>query len=350
MDINLTYAPYCLDFNFLATTSRGTIQHKQIWIIKITCKQSKIVGIGEAAPLQGLSIDIEGELIACLEKYAIHRKLQLSDLMNDLQNKTFDRLPSVQFALETAVNDLCNGGVRKIFDCDFYNMQVPIPINGLVWMGSYENMLAQMEEKLLAGYKCIKIKVGAINFQQECDLLKKIRNKYNADEITIRLDANGAWNCAQALQNLKILSAFDIHSIEQPIAASQPHDMAQLCEQSPIDIVLDEDLINKSSWQSKVYLLTTIKPAYIILKPTLVGGFAQCNEWIALANQSNIKWWITSALESNIGLNAICQYTSTVLKSDFPQGLGTGKLYSNNIPSSLKMRDAVIYYDKMIIW
>ncbi|HAR20789.1 MAG TPA: o-succinylbenzoate synthase, partial [Cytophagales bacterium] len=259
--------------------------------------------------------------------------------------------PALRFAFETALLDLKNGGERKIFKNDFSLQGAKIPINGLIWMGSKTFMLKQMEEKLMEGFSCLKLKIGALDFQTEKELLASIRSSFSAKEISIRLDANGAFSVSEALEKLNQLSDFEIHSVEQPIKPGQWQEMAKLCALSPIPVALDEELIGVyGSRKSK--LLDAIKPHYIILKPSLLGGFAMCDEWISLAEKQGIDWWITSALESNIGLNAICQYTfeKTSHKREMPQGLGTGSLYHNNIKSPLCVQKGHIHYSAKGIW
>jgi len=259
--------------------------------------------------------------------------------------------PSVRFALETALLDLNNGGDRQIFP----STQIKkIPINGLVWMNDMDAMLREAMEKIQAGYRCIKIKIGGIHFQDELDILRELRNSYSPSEVEIRLDANGAFRFEdgafrfeEALYKLEKLSEYTIHSIEQPIKAGQWKEMAELVIKSPIPIALDEELIPIDIDKEK--LLDTVAPKFIVLKPTLHGGFAGCDEWIKLAEQRHIGWWATSALESNIGLNAIAQWVNTY-KNPLPQGLGTGKLYVNNIPSPIQVGSGYFWWDKTTDW
>jgi L-alanine-DL-glutamate epimerase-like enolase superfamily enzyme len=235
-----------------------------------------------------------------------------------------------------------------LYPSDFTKSISPIPINGLVWMGKFDFMQAQIEEKLTQGFRCVKLKIGALDFSKELLLLEQIRKHFTAQQIEIRVDANGAFSSESALDKLKILTQFELHSIEQPIAAGQHEQMRVLCEQSPLSIALDEELIGVSSMQKEA-LLDKIRPQYIILKPSLLGGFAASLEWIQLAEARQIGWWVTSALESNIGLNAIAQWTAT-LTTDRPQGLGTGGLYTNNIPSPLVVENGYLRYDSRQQW
>ena len=267
-------------------------------------------------------------------------KLKLEDI--DIEN-----WPSIQFAIETALADLKYGGLRKICENDFIQ-NIPIAINGLVWMNNADKMLAEAAQKIEAGFNCIKFKIGALDFDEECRLLEKIRSRYNAFKLEIRTDANGAFDNVDAFEKLNTLKRFGLHSIEQPIKAKQHDFMQEVCAKSPIPIALDEELIGVIENEIKP-LLQFIKPQYIILKPTLIGGLAKSKFWINKASELNIYWWFTSALESNIGLNAIAQYCSS-LKTTMPQGLGTGSLYKNNIESPLTVSNGYIYYDNSKKW
>jgi L-alanine-DL-glutamate epimerase-like enolase superfamily enzyme len=237
----------------------------------------------------------------------------------------------------------------NLFPSDFTKGKQHIPINGLVWMGDKAFMKKQLEEKLASGYSCIKLKIGAIDFETELELLQFIRNNYSSQEIEIRVDANGAFHSTAALEKLKRLAEFELHSIEQPIKQGQLHEMASLCETSPIPIALDEELIGVVSEAEKSKLISTIKPQYIILKPSLIGGFKSATDWINIAKLNNVGWWITSALESNIGLNAIAQWTAT-LNNNMPQGLGTGALYTNNFNSPLVAENGILRFDTNANW
>ena len=255
--------------------------------------------------------------------------------------------PAIRFGVETAWLDLHHGANRIIFQNDFLSGK-PIPINGLIWMGESDEMVRQIHKKVVQGFRCIKLKIGGLDFEVECDVLREIRAHYPSSEITIRLDANGAFHPAEALTKLHRLSKFDIHSIEQPIKEGQA-EMQSLCKKSPIPIALDEELISHHLIDSKRKILEEIQPHYIILKPSLHGGIGGCEEWIDLATRMGIGWWITSALESNIGLNAICQYTASHQLS-LPQGLGTGAIYQNNIDSPLTVSDGQIFLDNSKTW
>ena len=247
--------------------------------------------------------------------------------------------PSMLFGLETALRDLSSSG-NVLFDTAFAHGREGLPINGLVWMGSYEEMLQRMEEKLEQGFRCVKLKVGAIDFDCELALLKRVRERFSPREVELRLDANGAFKPDEALYKLELLSQYAIHRIEQPVRAGQWSLMAELCREAPLPIALDEELIGLNDPEQKRQMLRIIKPAYVVLKPSLHGGMAGCSEWIDTAAQEGVGSWITSALEGNIGLNAIAQFCSAVYGNglSFPQGLGTGRLFTDNIPMPLEIR------------
>lgn len=338
---------YTLQFRFDAGTSRGVLKTKDTWYLTIWNGNDPYTqGIGECGPLKALSPDdrpdFEKKLEAVCQYLAKHSVVQLSipALMNQLGLKEF---PSILFGLETALADLAHDGKRIILPSSFSDGTSSLPINGLVWMGDETFMRKQLEEKITQGYSCIKIKIGAIDFEQELKLIKRIRAAFPATEMTIRLDANGAFTFKEALEKIERLIAYDIHSIEQPIKAGQLALMKKLCQESAIPVALDEELIGIKTWEEKKDLLETIQPPYIILKPTLVGGLYMTEEWITLAEEKGISWWITSALESNIGLNAIAQFTATKQPS-IPQGLGTGQLYHNNIDSPLTIKQGRLHY------
>ncbi|KXX67335.1 o-succinylbenzoate synthase [Flammeovirga sp. SJP92] len=346
--LKFEYVKRELRFNFPAKTSRGSISTKDCFLIKVYHKESpEVTGWGECNILKGLSVDAfsdyEGRLQSILN--LCNTSLVTLENLNEFVDK--EKYPSIYFGLETALLDLQHGGQKIIYQNSFIE-GTPIPINGLVWMGDKAFMKEQIDKKLQLGFDCIKIKVGALNFQDELDLLKYIRKEFTADKITLRVDANGAFKVEEALEKLNQLSAFDLHSIEQPIWAGQIDEMASLCEKTPIPIALDEELIGVKS-EDQLKLLETIQPQYIILKPALVGGLEASKQWITYAEQLNIPWWMTSALESNIGLNAIAQFTANYT-IDKPHGLGTGQLYHNNYPSPLTVNDGTIFYDKNRGW
>ena len=335
------YTDINLRFKFPAGTSRGVLLHKPSSFLVL--EQDGVVGIGECSTIPDLSIDNMAGYAATLDEVCstINKGLGLQTL--DLSG-----FPSIAFGLETALLDVKAKGTKQLFPSDFTSGKVGIPINGLVWMGEKAFMQAQIREKIAAGYHCIKLKVGAIDFETELELLAAIRKQFAVSDMEIRVDANGAFAPSEALEKLKRLSEFGIHSIEQPIRQGQWEAMAEICKQSPIPVVLDEELIGIDP-PNKLRILEEIKPAYIILKPSLIGGFGISEEWIEFAKKLGIGWWITSALESNIGLNAIAQWTYT-LGSALPQGLGTGQLYHNNIPSPLEIENAKLYYRNENMW
>jgi O-succinylbenzoate synthase len=331
-----------LRFKSDAETSRGILKEHTSYLLKVwDSSNPELAGIGEAAPLKGLSLDDRDDF----EHVITH----ITSEFDEFDDFILEDFPAIRFALETAMADLENGGKKIIFDTDFYSGKQQIPINGLVWMADKATMAKQIIEKIEAGFDTIKLKIGAIDFEDELDLLKSIRKEFSKKEITIRVDANGAFSKKEAFEKLKRISDYGIHSIEQPIKHGQKEAMAELCSKTPIPIALDEELIGKMSQEEKWELLYLIKPQYVIFKPTLLGGLSATEEWIMLAENLNIGWWITSALESNIGLNAITQFTS---KYDVktPQGLGTGSLYHNNINSPLTVEKGHIFYNPKQSW
>ena len=337
-----TYKPYILNFKQPSGTSRGVMTTKETWFIKLE-NQGK-TGVGECGILRGLSIDDRPDFEAKLKWVCDNIEFGLEKLLKELIE-----FPSIQFGLETAFKSLESEDQFQLFPSEFTKGNDSIPINGLVWMGSEAFMRTQIKEKIESGFNCIKLKIGAIDFKTELEILKSIRKEFSVSDIELRVDANGAFSPVDALEKLKRLSEYHLHSIEQPIKPKQFEAMAQLCEETPLPIALDEELIGVFSTEAKQKLLKTIKPQYIILKPSLVGGFAGSQQWINIAESLNIKWWITSALESNVGLNAISQWTYT-LNSKMPQGLGTGSLFTNNFPSPLKVKNGTLHYDIKQNW
>jgi o-succinylbenzoate synthase len=351
---------YVFEFAFNARTSRGPMKEKTSWFIKLWDDEDVATyGLGECGPLPGLSKELTNEFENTLNIFIDSiqsKKLVLPKegwkdiraLRNYFDANTIDQKnSSIVFALEMALLDLFNGGKRLIFKNQFTE-GAAIPINGLVWMGGLDFMLQQVEIKIRDGYRCVKLKVGGIDFEKECDILQYIRRKYFRDNIEIRLDANGAFKKEEALQKIHNLKRFQIHSIEQPIKPGLP-EMEQLCKESPIPIAFDEELIGIQRASEKEALLKKLKPGFVILKPTLHGGFMGCEEWIRIAEKENIGWWITSALESNIGLNAIAQFTSQY-PLVLPHGLGTGQIYTNNFPSPLEADKGVLSYRNSEPW
>jgi L-alanine-DL-glutamate epimerase-like enolase superfamily enzyme len=257
--------------------------------------------------------------------------------------------PSIQFGLEQAFLSLKSQTSFELFPTKFTQGKEAININGLIWMGDKDFMKSQIKEKLVAGFSCIKMKIGAIDFETELSLLKSIRKEFSSNEVVLRVDANGAFKPDEALEKLEKLAKFDIHSIEQPIQQGQIEAMADLCAKTSVPIALDEELIGIFSSEERQQLLATIQPQFIILKPSLLGGFVNSLEWITLATQNDCGWWITSALESNVGLNAIAQFTYH-LKNSLPQGLGTGSLFTNNFESPLEINNGKLHYNNTKNW
>lgn len=350
MSLQGSFTKQSFTFRFEARTSRGPMKEKSSWFVKVwKGDDSSTFGIGECGPLPGLSVDLLSDLEQVLnesvQRLASINNLNPENIFEEVGRIVPSGFPAITFAFETAFLDLLNGGKRIIYKNDFMEGK-PIRINGLVWMGDSDFMMKQVRQKIAEGYRCIKLKVGGLDFDTECKILESIRSDYSKDKITLRLDANGAFSAGEALMKLKSLSQFDIHSIEQPIKPDQD-EMIQLCRESPVPIALDEELIGKEN--EKEELLNKLSPQYIILKPTLHGGLNHCHQWIEAATHQKIGWWITSALESNIGLNAICQFTANY-DNELPQGLGTGMLYENNIPSPLKVENGLIGYDSSLKW
>jgi len=350
MSLKAAYTKKTFRFNFDARTSRGQMEDKTSWFVKIwDAHHSDIIGIGECGPLPGLSIDyrpdFEKKLSATLDQIKHFASRDIATL--PLRKILPIGYPSIVFGLETAVRDLSHGGRRMIFDNSF-SKGLRIPINGLIWMGDSDIMLRQIDEKISKGFKCIKLKVGGINFDLECEILNHIRKRFSRDEITLRLDANGAFTGDNVMEKLRILSQFDIHSIEQPVKARLTV-MAEVCRTSPIPVALDEELIGIEGRDKKASMLDQLKPHFIVIKPSLHGGISGTNEWIELAKDRNIGWWVTSALESNIGLNAICQLTANHPIS-IPQGLGTGMIYERNVLSPLTVANGAIFLDERLAW
>lgn len=330
--------PHQLHFKKPAGTSRGTYVTRKVWYIHLTADEFPgRTGIGECAPLPQLSCDDLPDypliLASLCAQTAATGKIDVEALRP---------YPSILFALETAFRHLQTGNYA-LWDTPFGRGEAGIPINGLIWMGNYRQMLEQIETKIQAGFRCIKLKIGAIDFEQELALLRHIRAHFRAAEVELRVDANGAFDPADALEKLKRLSDFDLHSIEQPIRAGQYEEMARLTAETPLPIALDEELIGWHRVADKGQLLDTIRPQYIILKPSLHGGMSGGEEWIEEARKREIGWWITSALESNIGLNAIAQWCAT-FDNPLPQGLGTGALFTDNVAMPLEIRKDCLWY------
>lgn len=332
--------PRILHFKQPAGTSRGTYTTRKVWYIYLsTTEYPERVGVGECAPLPKLSCDDlpDYEQILC-------NACRCLEQTGELDTEALRDYPSILFGLETALRHYETQS-WALWDTPFSRGETGIPINGLIWMGDFNRMLQQIEVKMQSGYRCIKLKIGAINFEEELALLKHIRAHYSAREIELRVDANGAFSPIDAMEKLNRLAELELHSIEQPIRAGQWEEMARLTADTPLPIALDEELIGCNTPEGKQDLLTSVRPQYIILKPSLHGGISGGNEWIAEAEKQHIGWWITSALESNIGLNAIAQWCAT-FRNPLPQGLGTGLLFTDNIEMPLEIRKDCLWFCK----
>ena len=335
-------APRTLHFRNPAMTSRGVYRSRRIWLLTLSADEMPgVEGVGECAPLPQLSCDdlpdYEEILQQACDNFCTTGRIDSHRLR---------AYPSILFALETALAQWQHGGNTALSDTPFARGEEGIPINGLVWMGTFCEMATRLEEKLRQGFRCVKLKIGAIDFEQEIELLRRIRQTFDKEAVELRLDANGAFRPDEALNKLERLAHFDIHSIEQPIRQGQWNEMAQLCRLSAVPIALDEELIGIHSAEQKRQLLDTIHPAYIILKPTLHGGISGCTEWISLAAERGIGSWATSALESNVGLNAIAHFAAQVYgpRILLPQGLGTGLLFTDNISRPLQIKENRLWY------
>lgn len=334
---------YILQFKRPSGTSRGVLTDKETWFLVIEKNGKK--GIGECGILRTLSYDDRPDYKEKLQWVCDHIHLGKERLWEELSE-----FPSIQFGVETAFLSLESNNPFLLFPSGFTSDKKQIPINGLVWMGEVDFMREQIQEKLQQGFRCVKLKIGAIDFEKELALIHFIRKNFDENTIEIRLDANGGFSEREALDKLKEMSGYKIHSVEQPISVKKYDTMADLCDKSLIDIALDEELIGVIDFHKKEELLKYIKPHYIILKPSLVGGFRGSQQWIDLAAKYCRKgWWVTSALESNIGLNAIAQWTFT-LQNKMPQGLGTGGLYTNNFDSPLEVKNGNITYNNSLDW
>jgi o-succinylbenzoate synthase len=334
------YFKHSLQFKRPSGTSRGILINKDSWFIEFTENDKK--GVGECSLMSGLSYDdtpgFENQLALLCS--AINQRTPLPDLQ---------QWPAIRMGYEMALLDLAQDQPFELYPSDFSNGKDCIPINGLVWMGTFDYMSQQIKSLLEKGFDCIKLKIGAIHFEEELALLTQIRKEFDAKEVKLRVDANGAFAPGDALEKLKRLSDFDLHSIEQPIAANQWQAMRYLSEKSPLPIALDEELIGRFSEEECLTLLDVIQPAFIILKPSLLGGFRASSQWIQWAERQGIGWWVTSALESNVGLNAIAQWT---YQQEYKghQGLGTGSLFTNNFESPLVIKKGCLWVDNLISW
>jgi o-succinylbenzoate synthase len=343
--IRARWLEHTLEPRFELGTSKGTINARTVWyLIAWHRERPEVKGIGEAALFPGHSrefpADVRTKLLDLCEDTSNWEQRLTADLVD---------VPSVRFAVEQCMRDLDAGGTKQLFPSDFTLGREGIPINGLVWMGDKATMRQRIKEQIEAGNTCIKMKIGAIGIEDELELLKWVRSEHDADGLTLRVDANGAFDARNVMDVLHRLADLQIHSIEQPIPAGLHESMAEICERSPLPIALDEELIGMGHPDLKRDLLDSVKPLYIVIKPSLVGGWTATQEWIEHAEARGIGWWISSALESSIGLNAISQYTAT-LNVTLPQGLGTGRVYRNNIPSPLVAEKGLIHYRPELEW
>ncbi len=341
MTYKISVTERTLHFKQPAGTSRGTYTTRTSWFLTLTSPDTPgREGIGECAPLPDLSCDAAPDYAETLRKFC--DRFEQEGVINYDAMRPY---PSMLFGLETALRHF-ECGTTALFDTPFSRGEAGIPINGLIWMGDYDTMLARIEDKLAQGYRCIKLKIGAIDFEKELDLLRIIRERFSHREVQLRLDANCAFSTDEALYKLELLSQYAIHSIEQPIRTKQWAKMAELCRESPLPIALDEELIGVNQPQMKAHLLNIIKPKFIVLKPSLHGGMKGVREWVDAARSQDVGTWITSALESNVGLNAIAHLTADIYSGNItlPQGLGTGQLFTDNISMPLEIRENKLYY------
>lgn len=332
-------------FKTPAGTSRGVLKSKPSWFIYLYDEhQPEKKGIGECSLIPGLSIDDEKLIEDKLSEICMKINRNEYDF-----SKSVPDFPAISFGVETALIDYYCSGSKQLFPSEFTKGKTGISINGLIWMGDFTSMHRQVVKKIEEGYNCIKLKIGAISLQEELLILSNIRKQFSSSELELRVDANGAFSFEEALEILKKLADLEIHSIEQPIFASQLYEMARLCEETPIPIALDEELIGKYPFDNKRKLIELLQPQYLVLKPSLLGGFKETTDWINIADEFGIGWWVTSALESNIGLNAIAQWVYT-LNSPMPQGLGTGSLFERNVDSPLEIQGAKLFYNDCKDW
>ena len=338
MKINITER--ILHFKQPAGTSRGVYTERKIWLVEM--KEGDRNGIGECAPLPQLSCDDIPNYVETLRMFC--DQIEQTGVIDYQALRPY---PSMLFGLESAWAQLHVNGSAKLFDTPFGRGEEGITINGLVWMGTFEEMYQRIEEKIQAGFHCVKLKIGAIDWEREISLIKFIRQHFTKEQIELRVDANGGFTPQEAMKKLEQLATYDIHSIEQPIKQHQWKEMARLCHETPLPIALDEELIGINDTTNKIELLDTIRPQYIILKPSLHGGMHGSEEWIRLAQERSIGSWITSALESNIGLNAIAHFAAKIYGPhiSMPQGLGTGQLFTDNIPMPIEIRSEKLYFN-----
>ncbi len=339
--MKLEWSKYTLKFRQRAGTSRGVLTIKESYFLKLT--DSHYTGIGECGLLKGLSVDDRPDYEARLNWLKDNLHLPEAELFGELEE-----FPSIQFGLEMAIRDLQSRD-HIYFDTEFTRGEAGLPINGLIWMGDRRFMEEQIRKRIGEGFGVLKMKVGSLDIQTELSLLKALRESFPVSQLTIRVDANGAFDTDSVKPVLDELAKLEVHSIEQPLKPGQWQEMAAICEQSPIPVALDEELIGIFSNSERRRLISTINPPFIILKPSLIGGWRGSEEWISLAEEHNTDWWVTSALESNFGLNAIAQWNSTK-NNPLPSGLGTGSLYTNNLDSPLQVRAGKLHYERSGSW
>lgn len=344
----LSWLKHRLEFCVPSGTSRGVLREKPTWFVFVHDANGKLKGVGECSPIPGLSIDPIDAIAPMLNRVCANPDLLRFEARGETDELA--AFPCVEFGLETALLDIGNSrSTGVLFDNAFSRGETGITINGLVWMGLPGYMQQQIDARLDDGFTCIKLKIGALDFATELDLLKKLRARYGETDLEIRVDANGAFPASAAMSRLNALSAFALHSIEQPIAPGQISEMGDLCRRSPIPIALDEELIGVVEPGERKRLLEAIRPQYLVLKPSLLGGIDASLHWLRLAEQLGIRWWFTSALESNVGLNAIAQLVSET-QAAAAQGLGTGKIYRNNVPSPLALASGTLFYRPQAAW
>lgn len=325
-------------------TSRGVLTEKHAWFLYLSeAGKPDVTGVGECSVIPGLTPEFDNAAAYEAKIHTLCEEISSGTYTTEALLASLQPYPSILFGLETALLDLENGGKALFYDTPFTRGETFIPINGLIWMGTEAFMQSQIEEKLLEGYSCIKMKIGAIDFDKELRILASLRKRYASGVLTLRVDANGAFSPAEAMEKLKRLADLEIHSIEQPLRAGQWEAMSALCAATPLPVALDEELICIHAADRKQALLDKIRPQYIILKPSLHGGISGTQEWIRLAEERQIPWWMTSALESNVGLNAIAQLTATYNPA-IPQGLGTGSLYVENTPTKMRVEGGFLKY------
>lgn len=327
---------YTLDFTFEARTSRGSMLHKDTYFIRITAPDKRI-GVGEVPLFRGLSQEDTPEF----EQILADKCRNITDAIED------SSVSSIAFGISSALASMAQNGSAATPRTPWELGHRGIPINGLVWMGDKHLMQKRVAEKLAQGFRVIKIKIGGINFDDELEIIKELRRQFSPDELELRLDANGAFQPDEALKYLDRLAPYDIHSIEQPVKAGQIEAMADICRRSPIPVALDEELIGMRTYEEKVRLVSEIQPSFLVLKPSLCGGFSAAAQYIDIIGPG--RWWVTSALESNVGLYAIARWL-TRYDISMAQGLGTGQLYSNNIGSPLSMHDCRLWCDPLKRW